>query len=292
MGTEKTIYLVDDDQDDLFLLKQALESAVPGINITEITDCKTLLDVIENQDERLNPSLILLDMNMHRMGGIEAVSRLKANPKTHNIPVVMVSTSNDNHLIRGAYDEGVSAFVTKPVSHPEYKTMAEAIDVCFLNSFSDQDDAPVSDNFKNKSILVVECNDDRWNSMHQAFNTYLEDLKIIRTCTRNDTLNFLTDEWFNLAKPPALIIFDIYLPTRQEGLGLLDSIRYFFLFHNLPAVPIIILSSSDHSEDIKVCYEHNANAYLTKSRDYSGSMSYLKKLCHFWCNMISVPKPM
>ncbi|MCF2442850.1 response regulator [Dyadobacter sp. CY345] len=290
METEKTIYLVDDDKDELFLLRQAFESVIPGIRITETTDCKTLLNLIEKQEEKLNPSLILFDMSMQCTRGIEAVSSLKANPKTHNIPVVMVSTCNDNHLIRGAYDEGVSAFITKTLSQPEYKTMAEAINVCFLNSFSDRDDSPVSDNFKNKSILVVECDDEKWRSMDQAFNIYLQDLKIIRTCTRTDTLNFLTEEWFDLAKPPALIIFDVYLPTRHEGLGLLDSIRYFFLFHNLPAVPIIILSSSDRSDDIKVCYEHNANAFLTKSRDYNGSMSYLKKLCHFWCNMISVPK--
>ena len=290
MGTEKTIYLVDDDEDDLLLLRQALESVVPGVCITEITDGRQLLDLIEKQEEKLNPSLILLDMNMQRMGGIEAVSNLKANPKTHNIPVVMVSTSNDEHLIRGAYDEGVSAFITKPLSQSEYKKMAEAINVCFLNSFSGQEEIPALDNFQNKSILVVECDNSKWESMNVALSSFVKNLNVIRTCNRLDTLNFLTEEWFSLAKPPELIIFDLYLPTRQEGLGLLDSIRYFFLFHSLPAVPIIILSNSAHTDDIKACYEHNANAYLTKSQDFNESMSYFKKLCHFWCNMISVPK--
>ncbi|SEI82719.1 CheY chemotaxis protein or a CheY-like REC (receiver) domain [Dyadobacter koreensis] len=292
MGTKKTIYLVDDDEDDLLLLRQALESVIPGVSIIEIRDGKTLLDMVEKQEEKLNPSLILIDLNMQRMGGIEAVSNLKANPKTHNIPVVMVSTSNDEQVIRGAYEEGVSAFITKPLSHAEYKKIAEAINVCFLNSFSGHDDVLIPDNFKDKSILVVECDDEKWKTMNHGFKSYLHDLNIIRTCNRLDTLNFLTEEWFNLPKPPELIIFDIYLPTRQEGLGLLDSIRYFFLFHSLPAIPIIIFSTSDQTEDIKACYEHNANAYLTKSQDINESMSYFKKLCHFWCSMISVPKSM
>ena len=290
MKKDKTVYLVDDDEDDLFLLRQALESVLPDICITEITDGRQLIELVGKQDILQNPALILMDMNMQRMDGIEAVCHLKANPRTHNIPVVMISTSNDERLIRGAYHEGVSAFMIKPESQSEYKNIAEAISVCFLKKLSNQEELTVLTSFKDKSVLIVECDDSKWAYTKQAFKKDLPDLHIIRTCNRNDTLDFLTDEWFNLPKPPELIIFDLYLPTRQEGLGLLDSIRYFFLFHSLPFVPIVILSHSDHIEDINLSYEHNANAFITKSKDFNQSLSGFRKLCHFWCNLIALPK--
>ena len=289
MKNTKSIYLVDDSEDDIMLIRKALQSVITDVEITEISDGQHLLDLISVKKFD-SPALILMDMCMPRVGGIEAVSSLKSNPDTTHIPVVMLSTCSDPRLIQGAYEEGISAFITKPVEPNEYKIMAEAINVCFLNSYVCNEMIDVTASFKDKSILVIEDNKEHSELMSFAFKRHIPNLKIIYKNSKTETLNFLTDSWFDLPSPPDLIILDLYLPNRQDGLSLLNSIRYFFLFHGLPAIPVIILSASDHIEDIKACYRHSANAYIVKSVDFSESISYFKSLFHFWCNTISVPK--
>jgi len=290
MKNTKSIYLVDDNEDDIMLIREALQSVITDVKITEISDGQHLLDLVSLKASD-SPALILMDMCMPRVGGIEAVTSLKSNPDTTHIPVVMLSTCSDQRLIQGAYDEGVSAFITKPIKPIEYKVMAEAINVCFLNSYVCNETIDIIDSFKDKSVLVIEDSKQHSELMNFAFKRHIPDLQIIYKNSKTETLNFLTENWFALPHPPDLILLDLYLPNRQDGLSLLDSIRYFFLFHGTPIVPVVILSASDHIEDIKASYEHNANAYIVKSIDIHESISYFKSLFHFWCNTISVPKP-
>lgn len=289
MRTSKIIYLVDDDADDVMLIREALQDVINDVRIIEVADGKELLDLISLQDKDSGPELILLDMNMPRMNGLEALSFLKTNPETKHIPVVMVSTTADQHLIRKAYEEGISAFIAKPVAINEYITMAQAVNVCFMNDYRCRRLA-MSESYKDKSILVIEDDEDQWHLMKFTLKQSMPDVDIIRMSSKSTTLDFLTDEWNNLKPAPELIIMDLYLPTRREGLNLLDSIRYFFILHKLAAVPIIVFSSSNHEEDIKESYRHRANSYMIRSLDSENSFSSLQNLCHFWWNTITLPK--
>ena len=288
--SQKIVYLVDDDEDDLMLIRQALESSIKNLSITEVTDGRKLLDLVSNQADDDTPALILMDMNMPRVTGMEALRELKANPKTLDIPVIMISTSAEERLIRKAYDEGVSAFMTKPVSIIEYELMAQAVNVCFLNNYPELESVSGSGSFSNRSILVVEDNDDHWHLMDFLLTSNMPDLEAHRTNDKQTTLDFFTNKYDSLKHKPDLIVMDLYLPTRQEGLSLLDSIRAFYQSKRLTIIQIIVLSASDHKDDIKASYRHKANAYMVKSQDLNSSFAYFRDLCHFWWNTISLPK--
>ena len=290
MKSANSIYLVDDDEDDMMLLKEALENAIVSVCITEVGDGKELIDLINLKNPASLPTLILMDMNMPRVNGLEALFALKSSLKTQHIPVIMISTSTDQQLIRKAYEEGVCAFIIKPVSILDYRMVAEAVNVCFLNNYGYVQKPAVFRDFTNKSILVIEDNPDHWELMQLGLKQNLPDVKVIRLSDKVSTLNFLTDEWNHLKPPPELIILDLYLPTRREGLNLLDSIRYFFILHRLIPVPVIVFSSSDSQEDVDACYQHRASAYMIKNLNFTSSYLYFHDLCDFWWRIITLPK--
>lgn len=135
MNDLKTVYLADDDEDDRMLIRQALESISEGLNIIEVGNGEELLALLDQRRDPRDPALILMDMNMPRKTGLEALAQIKSNPGSRHIPVVMISTSSDQQLILKAYDQGINAFITKPVFLLEYEQLAQAINLCFLHNY-------------------------------------------------------------------------------------------------------------------------------------------------------------
>lgn len=289
MKNSKLIYLVDDDEDDIFLMKEALETVIGDIDIIALSDGELLLKNL-GQSQPQQPALILMDMNMPRVNGLEALQILKTNPKTQHIPVVMVSTSANQEHIRQAYQKGINAFITKPVCLADYIFMAHTVNACYLNNYKALDTVAAPAIPHNKSILVIEDDPDQWELMCRIFKMKMPEVTMIRLGDRQSTLDYLTHQWNRIEPAPELIILDLYLPTRQDGLNLLDSIRYFFTIHRLQPVPVIVFSFSENQEDIKLSYSHRANAYMIKSRDLHETISYLEKICHFWWKIISLPR--
>ncbi|TDE11549.1 response regulator [Dyadobacter psychrotolerans] len=290
MPTTKTIYLVDDDDDDRMLFREAIESVIDDIRIIEVTDGKELLDMIKKKELSRFPMLILMDMNMPRVSGLEAIAVLKADPYCQDIPVVMISTTSNPELVRQAYEAGINAYMTKPVLIEDYIQMAEAINVCFLNQYPAFKGLAISKTYKATSILFVEDNADHWGLMDVALKESMPNVKISGTTNRQSTLEFLASGWKAREPFPQLILLDLYLPTREEGLNLLDDIKGFFSSNNLSTVPIIVLSNSDHQDDIKASYQHKANAYMIKSTELDKWFPYFQDLCHFWWRTIVLPK--
>lgn len=290
MKNAKTIYLVDDDEDDRMLIREAIEGIVKNVNIIELIDGQELLELIKKTNVETDPSLILMDMNMPRMSGIESLSILKANPSLRHIPVVMISTTSNNELIRQAYDQGINAYITKPVSIQEYNHLAEAINVCFLSNYPTINSIPASKNLTPQKILIIEDNHDHWELMKMALNNSMPNVKLTRTEDQHSTLAFLTSLLKTTHSLPELILLDLYMPNRTDGLQILAAIRNFFSVNRLTMVPIIVISASDHIDDIKDSYRHNANGYLVKSPDLKNSVLYFQELAHFWKSAITLPK--
>jgi CheY-like chemotaxis protein len=115
MKTNKTVHLADDDEDDRMLISDALKEANPDINIVEAEDGKELIENIKNAED-LSDTVVILDMNMPRMNGIEAVQALRTDPETAEVPAVMLSTSNNPELEQQAINAGVDGYFTKPNS--------------------------------------------------------------------------------------------------------------------------------------------------------------------------------
>ena len=120
-----TILICDDDEDDRLLTRQALEDAHVANTVHFVADGEQLLDYLYQRGEYAGetgtaprPGLILLDLNMPRMDGREALKIIKGDPTLRDIPIVVLSTSNFDQDIVRSYQLGVNSFITKPVTFP------------------------------------------------------------------------------------------------------------------------------------------------------------------------------
>jgi CheY-like chemotaxis protein len=116
------ILIAEDDAEDRMLVKDALTESRLANNVHFVEDGEQLLDYLYNrgnyQDKTLHPApgLILLDLNMPKMDGREALREIKKDPKLRSIPIVVLTTSQAEEDVLKTYDLGVSSFITKPVT--------------------------------------------------------------------------------------------------------------------------------------------------------------------------------
>ena len=117
--TINIILMADDDDDDRLLTQDALnESKVAG-KIEFVANGEELLDYLCHRGRFVSevaprPGLILLDLNMPRMDGREALRAIKADPELRRIPVVVLTTSQADTDIGAIYDLGANSFISKP----------------------------------------------------------------------------------------------------------------------------------------------------------------------------------
>jgi CheY-like chemotaxis protein len=129
-GKMITILLADDDPDDRKLTQDAFMENRLANDFHAVEDGEELLDYLNRrgQYESLRgeplPGLILLDLNMPRKDGREALKEIKADPELRRIPIVVLTTSKAEEDIVRTYDLGVNSYVTKPVT---FKSLVELI---------------------------------------------------------------------------------------------------------------------------------------------------------------------
>ena len=117
-----TILIADDDADDRLMAKEALEECRLANHIDFVEDGVELLDYLRARGRYAatsalrKPGLIILDLNMPKMDGREALREIKADPSLRRIPIVVMTTSKAEEDIYRTYDLGVNSFITKPVT--------------------------------------------------------------------------------------------------------------------------------------------------------------------------------
>ncbi|MEO5930751.1 MAG: response regulator [Candidatus Kapaibacterium sp.] len=117
-----TILMADDDADDRMLAKDALEESRVANNLWFVEDGEELIDYLLRRGKFTDPAtsprpgLILLDLNMPRKDGREALQEIKAHPDLRRIPIIIMTTSKAEEDIFRTYDLGASSFITKPVT--------------------------------------------------------------------------------------------------------------------------------------------------------------------------------
>lgn len=135
MPTDKSaviILIADDDPDDRLLIKEALEEANLNNPIHFVADGIELLDYLKRENNYRDlrgtslPGLVLLDLNMPRKNGIEALQEIKEDPKLRAIPVVVFTTSKAEEDILCAYRLGVNSFITKPLN---FQSLLETVEI-------------------------------------------------------------------------------------------------------------------------------------------------------------------
>lgn len=117
-----TILLTDDDEEDLQMTLEALQESRLGNDLRITRDGEELMDYLLRRGRYADPSdapmpgLILLDLNMPKKDGREALAEIKANPDLRQIPVIVLTTSKAEEDIFRSYDLGVNSFISKPVT--------------------------------------------------------------------------------------------------------------------------------------------------------------------------------
>lgn len=113
------ILMADDDDDDFLLTKKALKESHLVNELNRVKDGEELLQYLRHEGafsgEHSRPGVILLDLNMPRMDGREALKEIKSDPELRDIPVVVFTTSKAEEDIIRSYQLGVNSFITKPV---------------------------------------------------------------------------------------------------------------------------------------------------------------------------------
>ena len=124
--TEKTILLVEDNDDDEALTLRALRKNHVPNTITVARDGVEALDYIfgraayAGRDVTMMPSLVLLDLKLPKLGGLEVLRHLRADRRTTGIPVVALSSSNEKRDVIACYESHVNSYVRKPVDFLQF----------------------------------------------------------------------------------------------------------------------------------------------------------------------------
>ena len=128
MKDDKTpiILIAEDDEDDRMFTKEAFDESLIHHEIRFVNDGVELLDYLKRRNKYTNsatsprPSIILLDLNMPKVDGREALREIKSDLKLRTIPVVVLTTSKSEQDILKTYDLGVNCFITKPLSFMDF----------------------------------------------------------------------------------------------------------------------------------------------------------------------------
>lgn len=120
------ILLADDDEDDRLLTSEAIEESQLNGVLHCVGDGEELMQYLQrsgayaqSDESAPRPDLILLDLNMPRKDGREALREIKADANLRSIPVVVLTTSKAEEDVLRTYDLGVNSFITKPVTYDE-----------------------------------------------------------------------------------------------------------------------------------------------------------------------------
>lgn len=126
----RPILLVEDNPVDIDLTCRAFaRSALPAARIHIARDGEAALDCLQRWDDgEVPPALILLDIKLPRVNGIEVLRQLKRHPVHRCIPVVMLTSSSEHRDLRDAYSLGVNSFIVKPVDFDRFVEAAAQIE--------------------------------------------------------------------------------------------------------------------------------------------------------------------
>ena len=137
-----TILMAEDDPDDCLLARLALERQGMHGALRTVGDGEELMDYLRRRGPYADPAasprpqLILLDLNMPRKDGREALQELKTDPALRQIPVVVLTTSRSDEEVFRSYDRGANSFITKPVTFDSLVEVMQSLGVYWLRTVS------------------------------------------------------------------------------------------------------------------------------------------------------------
>lgn len=135
---EQVILLVEDNPSDIALTRRAVAKSVIRNPLVVAEDGQQALDYLfgegmhagRNTDEQ--PVLVLLDLKLPRIGGLDVLSRLRADPRTRRVPVVILTSSSEEQDIGAGYDLGTNSYIRKPVDFHQFTEVFKQLGLYWL----------------------------------------------------------------------------------------------------------------------------------------------------------------
>ncbi len=125
MANDLKVLLIEDDTIEIMKLHRVVSSLPLNYKIIEAKNGEEALDILEKKDEI--PDIILLDLNMPKISGIEFLSILKENPSLKYIPTIILTTSNNQKDLLECYKIGIAGYILKPLKYEDYVSKIEKL---------------------------------------------------------------------------------------------------------------------------------------------------------------------
>lgn len=137
-AVSETILLVEDNPDDVMLTKRAFAKNNIANRLVVVEDGAEALDYLfaqgeyENRDPDTDPCLVLLDLKLPKVGGLEVLKRLRAEERTRVTPVVILTSSKEEQDLAESYSSGVNSYIRKPVDFDHFLAAVQQIGMYWL----------------------------------------------------------------------------------------------------------------------------------------------------------------
>lgn len=134
----KKILLVEDSIDDIELVRIALSAKKIANSLDIVMDGEEALEYLfckgqyASREPAVNPVLILLDLQLPKVSGLEVLKQLRANPSTQFIPVVIFTSSNRDEDVLRSYELGANSFIQKPVDGDQFEKAVQELGMYWL----------------------------------------------------------------------------------------------------------------------------------------------------------------
>lgn len=138
MSTEQVILLVEDNDDDAELTLRAFSAARVSNPVIRVRDGVEALDYLfgrggsAGRDVEDLPAVVLLDLNLPRLGGLDVLAAIRANDQVRHIPVVILTSSDEEEDRLAAYRQFANSYVRKPVDYDQFLTAAKELGLYWL----------------------------------------------------------------------------------------------------------------------------------------------------------------
>jgi two-component system, response regulator len=132
------ILLVEDNQDDMNLLMHVLRGEKLANKIHVVRDGEEALDFLfcrgafAERSFDIPPKLVLLDLNLPKVDGIEVLRQVKADPRTKTIPIIIMTSSKEERDLVAGYHLGANSFIQKPVDFDQFRAIVKTIGLYWL----------------------------------------------------------------------------------------------------------------------------------------------------------------
>lgn len=128
----KTILLIEDNPDDELLTLRTLKRSNIANEVIVARDGAEALEYLFGEGVRVRPELVLLDLKLPRIDGLEVLRRLRADRRTHLLPVVILTSSREQQDIVDGYDLGANSYIRKPVDFDQFSEAVRQLGLYWL----------------------------------------------------------------------------------------------------------------------------------------------------------------